>query len=333
MNPLVSILIPAYNAEAWIKETLESAVSQDYAHTEVIVVDDGSSDRTSEIANAFSSTRVKVLRQANAGGAAARNSAFSCAQGEYIQWLDHDDLLSRSKISEQVRVVQQIGDANVLFSGRFGTFYFRPSRAQFSPGPLWKSMCPAEYFFAKFEEDSWIHTTCWLVSRRLSEAAGPWLDLRSPDDDGEYFCRVVAASSRLEYVDSAVSYWRVGNMASFSYSRARSRKALEALKVSTFKCVDHFLDFEDSDRSRAACVTFIKNRLIYYYPEHMDLVDELRSRARELGGDLSEPPLIPKYSAVKDLFGWKAAKKAQACAPAVKFLLLRNWDRLMHRLA
>src|SRR5277367_5545072 len=105
MKPLVSILIPAYNAQAWIQSTLESALNQDYANIEVILVDDGSTDETLAVAKRYASKFVKIVNQQNAGGPAARNVAFAHAQGDYIQWLDHDDLLDRHKISEQLKAV------------------------------------------------------------------------------------------------------------------------------------------------------------------------------------------------------------------------------------
>jgi glycosyltransferase involved in cell wall biosynthesis len=91
VQPLVSIIIPAYNAERWIRQTLESAVRQDYANCEVILVNDGSTDGTLAIARQFESRRVRILNQPNAGGPAARNTALKEAQGDFIQWLDHDD--------------------------------------------------------------------------------------------------------------------------------------------------------------------------------------------------------------------------------------------------
>ena len=88
MQPLVSILIPAYNAEKWIKATLESAVNQDYGRTEIILVNDGSTDRTLEMAKAFKEKNIKIIDQPNSGGPAARNVALAQAQGDYMQWLD-----------------------------------------------------------------------------------------------------------------------------------------------------------------------------------------------------------------------------------------------------
>src|ERR1035437_3336855 len=90
VKPLVSILIPAFNAQDWITDTLRSAIAQTWDRKEIIVVDDGSRDQTLAIARRFESDDVRVVTQKNQGAAAARNKAFSLSQGEYIQWLDAD---------------------------------------------------------------------------------------------------------------------------------------------------------------------------------------------------------------------------------------------------
>src|SRR5262245_53234733 len=102
MAPRVSILIPAYNAGVWIAESIRSALAQTWENKEIIVVDDGSSDDTLRLARRFESAAVLVVSQANQGAAAARNKAFSLCQGDYIQWLDADDLLETDKIERQM---------------------------------------------------------------------------------------------------------------------------------------------------------------------------------------------------------------------------------------
>src|SRR5215510_8915726 len=116
MEPLVSILIPAYNAQQWIAGTLESALSQTWPKKEIIVVDDGSSDQTLQIARQFASKTVRIVTQANQGASAARNTAFSICQGDYIQWLDADDLLDPDKIEKQVRKLDDCPTGRTLLS-------------------------------------------------------------------------------------------------------------------------------------------------------------------------------------------------------------------------
>src|SRR4051812_14036077 len=91
--PLVSILIPCRNAEPWLAATLESALAQTHPATEIILVDDGSTDGSLELAHSFAARGVRIATQANAGASAARNHAFRESRGEFIQFLDADDLI------------------------------------------------------------------------------------------------------------------------------------------------------------------------------------------------------------------------------------------------
>ena len=100
MKPLVSILITAYNAEDTIADTLESAVAQTWPRKEIIVVDDGSTDRTAEVARRFK--EVTLVSTENHGLSGAQNNAFPLSQGDYIQYLDADDLLVPDKIERQL---------------------------------------------------------------------------------------------------------------------------------------------------------------------------------------------------------------------------------------
>lgn len=105
--PLVSVIIPAYNAEAFIAKTLNSVLSQSYKNIEVLVVDDGSRDRTSEIVESFiqKDSRVFLYKQANAGVAAARNLAIEKSSGEYIAPTDADDIWYQQKLEKQVQAM------------------------------------------------------------------------------------------------------------------------------------------------------------------------------------------------------------------------------------
>src|SRR6266403_55692 len=114
LKPLVSILIPAFNAQEWIVDTLRSAVAQTWETKEIIVVDDGSTDQTLAVARKFESGTVRVVSQKNRGAASARNTALSLCRGDYIQWLDADDLLAPDKIALQIAVLDGMGTQRVL---------------------------------------------------------------------------------------------------------------------------------------------------------------------------------------------------------------------------
>ena len=116
-SPLVSVVIPAYNAAATIERTLESVIAQTYANLEILVIDDGSTDASQEIATRFAraDSRIRVLVQRNAGVAAARNHGLREANGAYVAPIDADDIWRPENIARQVAALES-ADAAVPFS-------------------------------------------------------------------------------------------------------------------------------------------------------------------------------------------------------------------------
>ena len=109
-DPLVSAIIPTYNRAHIIGEAVESALAQTYSNMEVIVVDDGSKDDTLDRLKQFGD-RIRVIAQANAGPAAARNRGIGESRGELIAFLDSDDLWLRDKIQRQVALLKRAGES------------------------------------------------------------------------------------------------------------------------------------------------------------------------------------------------------------------------------
>lgn len=323
MNPqLVSILIPAFNAERWIGKCVESALAQTWSRKEIIVVDDGSKDRTSEIAASFRSRRVKAVTRHNQGASAARNHALSLAQGDYIQWLDSDDVLVPDKVATQMKEAEPGHSSRTLLSGAWGKFYDDPGKTSFAPSPLWEDLKPAEWLCRKLDQNLWMAIESWLVSRKLTEMAGPWNEYLSLDDDGEYFSRVVCCSQTIRFLPAARSCVRIGK-AGISSGRLTEKK-LTSQFTSIRLHVERLLSMEDSPRTRNACLKFLQRWSIYFYPERMDLFEPLRLLARDLGGQLNAPTLSLKYRWIQKLFGWKIAKRAQCTFRAVRFKALRT---------
>lgn len=116
MHPLVSVVIPAYNASRWLRETVASVLAQTYRPIEVLVVDDGSTDDTVAIAESFGAS-VDVIRQANAGAATARNTGIARCRGQYVALLDADDLWHPRKLEAQVRALEADHSVGALQCG------------------------------------------------------------------------------------------------------------------------------------------------------------------------------------------------------------------------
>jgi glycosyltransferase involved in cell wall biosynthesis len=331
MEPLVSVLIPAFNAEAFIADTLKSALDQTWRNLEIIVVDDGSTDRTLAVAREFATKSVRVISQDHQGAAAARNHALAVSQGDYIQWLDADDLMSADKIAKQMLALRQYRCARTLLSSGWGYFAYRTGRASFRPTSLWCDLSPVEWLLRKMSHDLHMQTATWLVSRELTEAAGPWDTRLCNDGDGEYFCRVLLASNGVRFVPDAKVFYRITppNRVSFI---GRSDEKKDARLLSMQLHVKYLQALENSDRVRAACMVYLQNWLINFYPERPDIIDELEKLAASLGGKLEVPQLRWKYAWIKPLFGWGLAKRAELVFPQLRAYLVRFWDRAMYNL-
>jgi glycosyltransferase involved in cell wall biosynthesis len=331
MKPLVSILIPAFNAQSWIGETITSALGQTWPRKEIIVVDDGSRDRTLSIARQFASKEVSVITQTNGGASAARNRAFSVCQGDYIQWLDADDLLSPDKIARQMDAVDRGASTRILLSSAWGWFMYRTSKTDFVPTPLWCDLSPTEWLLRKLEQNLHMQTATWLVSRELTEAAGPWNTQLSSDDDGEYFCRVLMASERTRFIPQAKVFYRMSGSQSLS-NIGRSERKMEAMFLSMRSHIGYLRSLEDSERARAACVKYLQTWLPSFYPERLDIVEQLARLAETLGGGLQVPPRLSwKYGWIAKSLGWPLAKRAQLFMPRCKWSVIRSWDKLLSR--
>jgi glycosyltransferase involved in cell wall biosynthesis len=331
MKPLVSILIPAYNSQEWISDTLRSAIAQTWPHKEIIVVNDGSRDHTASVAERFASEGVQVVTQKNQGAAAARNTAFSLSQGDYIQWLDADDLLAPDKIARQMEALEHSPNKRILLSSAWGRFQYRYYRTKFIPTALWCDLTPLEWMLRSMERNLYMQTSTWLVSRELSEAAGPWDSRMVVDDDGEYFFRVLMQSDSIRFVPESKVYYRQSGSTSVSYI-GRSNKKIEAQFLSLQLHIDYLRSLEDSERVRTACLAFLRTWLIYFYPEHPEIVKKVQEIAAGLGGKLDVPRLPWKYSWIETLFGWNLAKRVQLLLPNLKWSTVRFLDKMLFRI-
>lgn len=328
--PLVSVLIPAYNAERWIAETIRSALAQTWPRIEVIVVDDSSEDGTLAAARRFERQGVRVVSRPNGGAAAARNHAFRLSGGDYIQWLDADDLLAADKIERQLAALRPEDGPRTLLSGAWAYFAYRPGRATFVPTPLWQDLAPVEWLLLKMSLNLHMQTSTWLTSRELALAAGPWDESLTNDDDGEYFCRVLLASGGTRFVSESKVYYRkiVSNSLSFiGSSPGKMRSLLRSMRLH----IGYLRSLEDSVRVREACLRYIQNWSAEFDPCLQDLREELAGMAAELGGTLAPLRLRPKYAWLAPLLGDSAAWRLQLALPQLRGRAACAWDRAMAR--
>jgi GT2 family glycosyltransferase len=175
---LVSVIVPVFNGERFLHEALDSALAQTYEPVEVVVVDDGSIDGTPEILAGYGD-RIRVVRQENRGLSAARNAGLAASSGEFVQFLDADDLLPEDKIARQVEYLAEHPETGVVYcEGR----YFCEARpaSRLTPGGRWITDGD---ILSSLTERNFIIVHSALVRRAcLEEASGFREDLLSCED-------------------------------------------------------------------------------------------------------------------------------------------------------
>jgi glycosyltransferase involved in cell wall biosynthesis len=326
MKPLVSILIAAYNAERTIADTLKSAIGQTWPRKEVIVVDDGSTDRTAEVVRQFKD--VILLSTKNQGQSAAHNHAFSLSHGDYVQYLDADDLLLPDKIEVQLAALRGSDSRRILLSSPWAPFYYRTRHARFVRNSLCQDLSPVEWLLRKMHENIHMQTGTWLVSRELAKTAGPWDTRLHFDQDGEYFCRVLLASEGTRFVPRTGIYYRMSGMNRVSFI-GNSDKKKDSLLLSMKLQIQHLRSFEDSERVRKACVAYIQIWSPNFYIMRPDLMQEAQQLAASLGGRLYVPKSSWKYSWIEKLFGLAVARQVCQRFNECKSYIIRSCDKVL----
>ncbi|AFY40840.1 glycosyltransferase family 2 protein [Nostoc sp. PCC 7107] len=307
-QPLVSILIPAFNVEAWLVETLESALAQTWQNTEIIIVNDGSTDNTLAIAKSFASSKVKVISQENRGQSASENRAFQEAQGDFIEYLDADDLLAVDKIERQI---QLLGNSSSEFvaSGEWARFYKSPDEALFIPQPLWTDMSPVDWLVCAWENHLMMHGAAWLIPRPIAERAGNWDERLSLINDFDYFSRILLNSQGVKFCQGAKTYYRSGDTNSLSGSK--SRRAWESAFLALELGTSNLLAREDIPKTRHACATVFQRFIYEVYPDVTDLLQKAEEKVQQLGGSDLQASGGPMFQILTSCLGWQQAKKLQ----------------------
>jgi len=304
--PLVSILIPLYNAEKYFDECMQSVVGQTYQNIEVIIVDDGSADKSLKIARRYEKEFdfIKVCTQENAGAASARNKAFGYSNGDYIQYLDADDILHPEKIALQIKALhKQSFDPFISAIGKWARFYVNPNNALVSELKIYKSYNHTLDFLV----DTWsnahysiIHS--WLISRELHNKAGLWDDNISVLDDGVFFARVAYASQQIICVPDSIVYWRQDNLKSLS--KDTSEKGMRSHLMACNKYAEIVIDeLEYPGMSYALALQY--SICIYRaYPHHMNIVGEAEASLKRLG--YNKPLAMPskKFQLLNKVLGF-----------------------------
>ncbi len=318
MNPpLVSVLMPAYNAENYIGNAIESVLKQTYHNLELIVVNDGSTDKTEEVLGAIHDNRLKVVHQNNQGQCTACNRAYAESSGTYIKFFDADDLLSSNCIELQLQRLN--GSEDKVASAEWGRFYNNDlSTFKLNPESVWKDMSPIDWLVDSLQQGvNMMQCGLWLIPRAVLEKSGLWDERLSLNNDFDFFIRVLLNSEQVIFTPEAKLYYRSGN--ANTLSGILNRDALEKAILSNKLGVEHLLKFENSLRVRKICANVLQQWAYQAYPQFPDLSTQLEDWIKRLGG--SNVPLSggEMRRALATIVGWKNAKKVHAIYEKIRY--------------
>lgn len=280
----VSILIPAYNSEAYIGETMQSCIDQTYPEVEVVVVDDGSTDGTLGVAREWESRypNIRVFSQPNSGACRARNLAFAKSTGDYVMFLDADNVISTDKVSSQMERLIDSGDTMAVASGRWDRFKEDISEASFPLQHTYRDYDRAfDMLIDLWNNSEMFETACYLISRELAEKAGPWEESLKKNQDGEYFSRVLINGSKVLFCPEAKLYYRTGS--NNNVSRDNSIAKVESLLNSFEMYERNALAYEDTPRVRKAVARNYNLFAYLYYGKHPHYGKKVLRKIKELG--------------------------------------------------
>lgn len=281
---LVSVLIPAYNSEAFISETLQSCIAQTYPNVEIIVVDDESTDRTLEIALEWEKkySNIHVYTQPNTGACAARNLALEKSTGKFVMFLDADNIISPNKVKAQMELLAAANDDMAVATCPWDRFYTTIEDAKFPKLNVYKDYDKGfDLLLDLWNHSEMFETACYLISRKLAIKAGEWVVGLKKNQDGEYFSRVLANASKVLFCPQGKLYYRTGDYD--SVSKGNSKAKIEALLDSFIRYKQTALSHENSERVKVALTRNFSMFMYLYYGQYSDLCAIAKSEIKSMG--------------------------------------------------
>lgn len=286
---------------------------------EIILVDDGSTDgsvqKMAQSAD-YDDHRIRIFSQKNQGAAATRNLGLSHARGQWINFLDADDLLHPEKLQHQLNELED-SPGLMMIGGAWSRFYDTPPKVpQVRADALWQEHSPQSWLATALEHNLMMQPAAWLVSACLTKKAGPWNDALTLNDDGEYFARMMLATDRVGFCAKALSFYRSGITSSLSAGSspehfdsaftAMSLISQNLLAVSSETSVHHAL----------ACAW---SRLaVESYPNAPEVSERCEENAKQYGE--FTPNVGGRWlTRLSRPLGWRAARRLQSTVYALGY--------------
>jgi glycosyltransferase involved in cell wall biosynthesis len=311
MEKLVSVLIPVFNAEKYLEKCLNSILAQTYKNIEIVIVDDGSTDQSFNVAGKLESSynNIKIFSQCNRGAASARNKAFELCGGEYIQYFDADDIMHPEKIASQMKLLETHGfDPGIVSIGRWARFWGDTACSTVQDLRIYRDYDDSVEFLADcWENAQYAVGPTWLVHRSIVEKTGGWNPEISVLDDGVFFAKAAMASSKILFCEESLIYWRQETPGSLSKDRSERGVASHLKACREYaKIVEKYL--HDPKIRHALAMEYTKF-LYVAYPSFPSLVKEAQKDLKALGFDKPLSLPTPKFRAASALLGFYATAR------------------------
>lgn len=307
MQSKVSIIISAFNAEKYIAQTLQSVLTQSWPNLEIIVVNDGSTDNTRQIVEQYVRENLTLINQVNKGQDAALNEGYRHATGEYIKFMDSDDLINSTMIEKQVTALA--GSQALVAYGEWARFYDNePSSAEFTRLHYQKDMGAVDFLTSE-PDGVMLQCGILLVPRKLIEKAGLWDERLILYNDTEFYNRIILASAGIKFTEGARLYYRSGLHTSISAQR--SEKYFASTLLAANLIADQLLAVEDSLRVRRLIANTYLNQYYLMFPFYPNLRVKYEEKIGQYREGTAKPQGGRMFRVLQKVMGWKNAKKLQ----------------------
>lgn len=226
-KPRVSIIMPAFNAERSISFSIKSVLDQSFGEWELLIINDGSTDSTLDVILEFRDSRIKIINQSNQGVAAARNSALKIAIGEYIAFLDADDLWLPSKLQKQISIFSKSQkDLGLVYSGYRGFKFSEANSFSLLTEPI--NIHNNDHY--KLLVSNYIATLTVMIRRDIVFDVGYFREDLRGTEDWDYWIRI-SKLYKLKKIDQELALYRISAGSLSSNKITHANEELKVLKT------------------------------------------------------------------------------------------------------
>jgi teichuronic acid biosynthesis glycosyltransferase TuaG len=228
-NGLVSVIMPAYNAQKYIAESIESVIAQTYANWELIVIDDGSTDNTGNIIKQYKQqdVRIKSIYQENSGQGNAKNVGIEISRGEYIAFLDADDLWLKEKLEVSVNTIK-VADVSLLFTN-YAVFNSELDVSKLTTMQVGNTIYKGRESIITFLNYNQVPNLTVLAKREAVISAGKFTDMKVAEDY-EMWLRMLGMGHTFQSIAAPLSLYRMHDNSITAKDRHATFEIIQIIK-------------------------------------------------------------------------------------------------------